>query len=160
MSPIPYVRGQVVVLAVLIAGTGLFDSALLGVCCGVAAIAWLLLLREKYRWDLFRAAATATPPHRARLDRVVASDGLVALLSMTLLAALFATDIIHPIAGAGAARGATAALAVAATVIWASSLFDWYLILPRMMLRHQLVSHREPTLLRGEVATTGEARPV
>jgi hypothetical protein len=131
MGPIPYVRGQVAVLAILIAGAGVFDAAVLGACCGSAAFAWLLLVREKYRWDLVRKRA-ATPPHRARLDRVVAGDALVTLLPATLCAALFATGIAHPLTGHGAVHGATAALAVAATVIWASSLFDWYLILPRV----------------------------
>jgi hypothetical protein len=131
MSPIPYVRGQVVVLAILVAGAGLFDAAILGACCGLAALAWLLLLRQKYRRDLIRTAA-AVPPHRARLDRVVAGDTLVTLLPATLLAVLFATEVGHPLAGHEAVHGATAALVVAATVVWASSLFDWYLILPRV----------------------------
>lgn len=131
MSPIPYVRGQVTALATLVAGAGLFDAATIGTCCGIAAFAWLLLLREKYCWDVTRTGP-AVPPHRAHLDRVVAGDTLVTLLPATLLAALFATDIVHPLVGYGAVHGATAALAVAATVIWASSLFDWYLILPRI----------------------------
>lgn len=132
MSPIPYVRGQVAVLAALIAAAGLFGAAALGACCGLVALAWLALLREKYRWDLVRLDTSALPPHRSRLDRVVAGDGLVTLAPTTLLAALFATDIVHPLGGHGAVHGATAALVVAATIIWASSLFDWYLILPRV----------------------------
>jgi hypothetical protein len=132
MSPIPYVRGQVVVLGALIAGAGLFDGATLGMCCGLTALVWLLVLREKYRWDLVRVEATAVPPHRARLDKVVAGDALLALAPATLLATLFAADALHPLSGHDAVHGATAALAVAATVIWASSLFDWYLILPRI----------------------------
>jgi hypothetical protein len=131
MSPIPYVRGQVIVLAILVAGAGVFGAAILGICCGLAALTWLLALREKYRWDLARATA-CVPPHRARLDRVVAGDALATLLPTTLLAALFATDIAHPLSGYEAIRGATAALVLATTVIWASSLFDWYLILPRI----------------------------
>ncbi len=131
MSPLPYVRGQVVILAMLIAGAGLFDAALLGVCCGAAAFGWLLLLREKYRWDLTRTEA-GVPPHRSRLDRVVAGDTLFTLLPASLLAALFAAEVVHPLSGHAAVHGATAALVVAATLIWASSLFDWYLILPRI----------------------------
>lgn len=131
MSPIPYVRGQVVVLAVLIVGTGLFDAALLGASCGAAALGWLLLLGEKYRWDLMRTGAVV-PPHRARLDRVVAGDAVVTLLPASVLALLFATGVLTPLGGHEPAHGATAALAVAATIIWASSLFDWYLILPRI----------------------------
>jgi len=131
MSPIPYVRGQVVVLTILVVGAGLFDAAILGACCGLTAFTWLLLLREKYRWDLVRTTVTI-PPHRARLDRVVAGDALVTLLPATLLATLFAVEVGHPLTGHGAIHGAAAALVVAAAVIWASSLFDWYLILPRI----------------------------
>lgn len=132
MSPIPYVRGQVVVLAILVAGAGLFDDARLGTCCGLAALAWLLLLREKYRWDLVRTPASTLPPHRARLDRVVVGDALLTLIPVSLLAVLFAGGVMHPFAGHGAVHGAIASLVVAATIIWASSLFDWYLILPRI----------------------------
>lgn len=120
------------VLAALIAGAGLFDGATLAMCCGLAALLWLILLREKYRWDLVRLEATEVPPHRARLDAIVAGDALLALAPTTLLAALFAAGALHPLDGHDAVHGATAALAVAATVIWASSLFDWYLILPRI----------------------------
>lgn len=119
------------VLAVLVAGAGLFDAAVLAAGCGIAAFAWLLLLRGKYRRDLAITAAAA-PPHRARLDRVVAGDTLVTLLPATLLALLFAVHVAHPLGGHAAVHGATAALAVAATAVWASSLFDWYLILPRI----------------------------
>jgi hypothetical protein len=132
MSPIPYVRGQVIVLAILVAGAGAFDAANVATCCGFAALAWLLALREKYRWDLVRAAATSVPPHRARLDRVVAGDALVTVLPATLFAALFATGIMHPLTGYKAIHGAALALALAATVVWGSSLVDWYLILPRV----------------------------
>jgi hypothetical protein len=131
MSPIPYVRGQVVALAILIASAGLFDAALLGACCGAAALGWLLLLWKKYRRDLAGAAADV-PSHRVRLDRVVGGDALAVLLPATLLAVLFATDVVHPLAGHDAARSAIAALVLAAPVVWGSSLFDWYLILPRI----------------------------
>lgn len=132
MSPIPYVRGQVVALAILVTGAGLFGDAKLGACCGLAALAWLLLLREKYLWDLTRTQSSTLPPHRARLDRVVAGDALLTLIPASLLAALFDTGAVRPLSDHGAVHGAIAALVVAATVIWASSLFDWYLILPRV----------------------------
>lgn len=119
-------------LGALIAAAGVFDAAVVGLCCGIAALVWLLLLREKYRWDLVRLEATDVPQHRSRLDRVVAGDALLALAPATLLAALFAADGLHPLGGHDAVHGATAALAIAAAVIWASALFDWYLILPRV----------------------------
>lgn len=132
MSPIPYVRAQVIVLAILIAGAGAFDAAEIAASGGLAALVWLLGLREKYRWDLVRVGATSVPAHRARLDRVVARDALVTVLPATLFAALFATGIAHPLSGHDAVHGATLALALAAIVVWGSSLVDWYLILPRI----------------------------
>jgi hypothetical protein len=132
MSPIPYVRGQVVALAILIAGTAAFDAANIATYCGIVGLVWLLALREKYHWDLIRAGMTFVPSHRARLDRVVARDALVTLLPMTLFAALFATAIVHPLTGYNAIHGATVALAPAAVIVWGSSLVDWYVILPRI----------------------------
>ncbi len=132
MNPIPYVRGQVIVLAILVASAAAFDAANIATFCGIVALAWLLALREKYRWDLVRAGTMSVPSHRARLDRIVAGDALAVLLPATLFAALFATTIAHPLAGYDAIHGATVALVLAAVVVWASSLVDWYVILPRV----------------------------
>jgi hypothetical protein len=131
MSPIPYVRGQVMVLAILIAGAGLFDAATFASSCGILALAWLLLMRGKYRKDL-RINEASVPSHRASLDRAVAGDALAALLPTTILAVLFLTAVVHPLTGYDAVRAVAVALAVVAAAIWASSLVDWYVILPRI----------------------------
>lgn len=131
MSPIPYVRAQVIALAGLIFTAALFDSAALATACGLVALGWLLLMREKYRWDIARTGADV-PPHRARLDRVVAVDAVVTLLPTTLFACCLLFGLADPLAGRDAVRGAASALVPAAVVIWASSLVDWYLILPRI----------------------------
>jgi hypothetical protein len=131
VSPIPYVRAQVVVLAGLVGATGLFDSATLAICCGIASLVWLLLMRQKYLWDVSRTGADK-PDHRTRLDNVVVRDAARTLLPMTLLAAVFLLGLVSPLANRDAIYGTVSALVPAATVIWASSLVDWYIILPRI----------------------------
>jgi hypothetical protein len=131
MNPIPYVRGQAVVLAILIAVAGLFDGALVAACVGAGAMLWLLTMRFKYRRDL----ATTTswvPDHRGRLDRVVALDPLVTIVPATVVALLILLGILQPIVDVGAVRGAAVVLAPTVAVIWGSSLVDWYLIIPRI----------------------------
>lgn len=131
MSPLPYVRGQVVALALLIVLAGLFDAAQVAVCVGAAAMLWLLAMHFKYLRDL--AATTSwVPDHREKLDRVVAFDPLFTIVPATILAALFLSSRLHPIVGVAAVHGAATVLAPTAVVIWGSSLVDWYLILPRI----------------------------
>jgi hypothetical protein len=131
MSPLPYVRGQVVVLALLIALAGLFDAALPAVCVGVASMLWLLALHLKYLHDL-GATTSWVPDHREKLDRVVSFDPLFTLVPATVLAALFLSGRLQPIVDVAAIHGAAIALVPTAAVIWGSSLVDWYLILPRI----------------------------
>lgn len=131
MSPLPYVRMQVFGLAGLIAIAALFDAATLAVCCGVAALSWLVILHAKYLRDV-RHMGADIPPHRQRLDRVVLGDGLVTLLSATLFAAVFLFGSANPLEGHAAVHDAALALAPTAVVVWGSSLVDWYLILPRV----------------------------
>lgn len=131
MSPLPYVRGQAIVLAILIAVAGLFDGALVAVCVGAAAMLWLVAMRFKYRRDL--AATTSwVPDHRTKLDHVVAFDPLVTILPATVAALLFLLGVLPPIVDVGTVYGAAVVLAPTAAVIWGSSLIDWYLILPRI----------------------------
>jgi len=131
MCPLPYVRWQVIALALLIAVAGLFDAALPAVCIGIAALIWLAALHLKYRNDL-RAAGTDVPPHRERLDRVVWRDPLFTVLPATCISALFLFGALGPIEGNSAAHGAALSLSLTAVVVWGSSLVDWYLILPRV----------------------------
>jgi hypothetical protein len=131
MSPLPYVRGQVVVLAFLIALAGLFDDALVAVCVGIAAMLWLLVMHFKYLRDL--AATTSwVPDHREKLDRVVAFDPLITIVPATVMAMLVLSGRLQPIVSVAAVHGAVVVLAPTAAVIWGSSLIDWYLVLPRI----------------------------
>src|SRR3954451_23367892 len=131
MSPVPYVRGQVVILSILIGVASVFDCARLGVSCGGGAVGWMALLHQKYLRDVVRSE-TAIPSHRARLDRAIAADALITLVPASLLGLGFATDALQPLRGHEAVHGAAAAMVVATLVIWSSSLFDWYLIMPRV----------------------------
>ncbi|HMI81230.1 MAG TPA: hypothetical protein VK480_05530 [Solirubrobacterales bacterium] len=131
MSPLPYVRGQVVALALLIALAGLYDASLLAVCVGAGAMFWLLAMHVKYLHDV-AATTTWVPNHREKLDRVVAFDPLFTVVPATLLAALFLSGRLQPISGVATIHDAASALAPVAAVIWGSSLVDWYLILPRI----------------------------
>ncbi|MGN6558757.1 MAG: hypothetical protein ACTHLH_12215 [Solirubrobacterales bacterium] len=131
MSPLPYVRGQVVVLALLIVLAGLYDAALVAVCVGVGSMLWLLAMHVKYLRDV-AATAAWVPNHREKLDRVVAFDPLFTVVPATILAAFFLSGHLQPTLGVAAVHGTASALAPAAAVIWGSSLVDWYLILPRI----------------------------
>jgi hypothetical protein len=131
LSPRPYVRAQVFFLAVLVALAALFDAATLAVCCGSAALAWLVFLHAKYLRDVKKMEA-GIPPHRRQLDRIVLGDGLVMLLAATLFAAVFLLGSADPLEGHAAVHDAAVALAPTAGVVWGSSLVDWYLILPRI----------------------------
>lgn len=131
MSPLPYIRGQIIVLGLLIALAGFYDAALIAVCVGTAAMFWLLAMHVKYLRDV--AATTAwIPDHRERLDRVVAFDPLFTIVPTTVLGTLFLSGRLHPITGVAAVHDAAIVLVPTAAVVWGSSLVDWYLILPRI----------------------------
>jgi hypothetical protein len=110
--------------------SGLVDAAIFGTCCGIIALSWFLLLREKYRRDRMRASRTI-PAHRLKLDRIVAWYAMLLVLPATSLCAFFAFGLVQPLSD-DLASGAIAALVLAGTAIWTSSLFDWYVILPRI----------------------------
>src|SRR3954452_11615606 len=131
MSPRPHIRRQEFALGALIAFAATFDAALLAVCVGIVSMISLLAMHVKYLRDV----ATTTswvPEHREELDRVVAFDPLFTIVPATAFAALFLTGRLQPIIDVPAVHGVLAALAPPAAVIWGSSLFDWYLILPRV----------------------------
>jgi hypothetical protein len=131
LSPLPYIRSQVIALGLLIVLGGAFDAATLAVSIGFASLLWLLAMHLKYLGDLKKTQA-AVPPHRAALDRVVTRDPLFTIVPATLLAALFLFGQIQPVVDEVAVHGAASALMPAAMVIWGSSLVDWYVILPRI----------------------------
>lgn len=131
MSPIPYVRGQVVVLGLLVVLTAIAGGTVVALACGLFGIGWMLSLRSRYRSDLARVGA-ATPEHRRRLDRVVAGDALIALVPACVAATVLLALAGEPLLVLGGARGVATALVVTTTAVHASSLVDWYVILPRV----------------------------
>lgn len=138
MSPLPYVRWQVIAIAFLVSLVGVLGAGGVTIACAAAALAWMLGLRHKYRRDV-AAADAAVPPHRAKLDRVVAMESL-AWLGPTLLVGLI--FLLHPLQPADwllVVKDTALPLTLAAVFVYGSSLFDWYLILPRVsgQLRHR-----------------------
>jgi hypothetical protein len=130
MSPLPYVRGQVVVLAILLATSAVLGASVVALSCAATASASIFALGTKYRHDLTVMGAS-TPPHRARLDAVVSGDAWAALAPASLLTALSFAFPVDP-STAGTARIAVGYLTIAATAVYISSLVDWYVILPRI----------------------------
>jgi hypothetical protein len=132
LSPIPYVRGQVIALGALLAAAALLGGALVALCCAAFASASAALLAARYRHDLVVTGASV-PPHRGRLDSIVSNDAWAALVPALLLALASLAFAFQP-SGQAAVTACVAIsyLSVAATAIYASSLVDWYVILPRI----------------------------
>jgi hypothetical protein len=131
MCPLPYVRGQVIILAFLTSFVGILGGGVVTVACAAVALAWMLGLRHKYGRDVITAGLDV-PAHRARLDRVVAADAFRWFAPTLLVGLLF---LMYPLQPAGwllTAKDTALPLTVAGVFVYASSLFDWYLILPRV----------------------------
>jgi hypothetical protein len=132
MSPLPYVRAHAVVLATLLIASGILGASLLALLCALCSVAGAALLNMRYRHDVAVTGASI-PPHRARLDGVVANDAVAALGPATLLIVVSWVIGLSPSgSSAAAARVATGFLAIAGAAIYLSSLVDWYVILPRV----------------------------
>jgi hypothetical protein len=131
VSPIPYVRLQAFVLGVLIVLAGVFDEALTPAICASAALIWLMFLRHRYLRDV-QGQDACLPLHRAKLDRVVEKDGCVVLLSGLIVCLVVAMDPVHVPHWLVVIGKTAGAFGVGWTVVYASSLVDWYVILPRV----------------------------
>ena len=130
MSPEPYVRGQAFALAVLLVATAVLGSALGALVCSLVTglIAWGL--RVRYRGDVVLAHVDV-PPHRERLDMIVAGDVRVAVaVGMVAGGLLLGFDVQRP--DSGVAPVTPLFLAIVAAGVLLSSLVDWYVILPRV----------------------------
>src|SRR6185437_4873465 len=107
-------------------GSATFALSLAGLVAVFAFLFWFL-----YSRDMDRAGQSA-PPHRDRLDLMVAGDARTALLPVLVLASFVLARQPAPPHVAPYVREAVATVAVVAAAVYVSSLFDWYLILPRM----------------------------
>jgi hypothetical protein len=129
MSPIPYVRGQLVVLSVLIVAAAIIGAPLVALCSAAVALGLSRCFEARYRHDV----SATIPSHRAELDAVMSNDawgGLGPALLVALAALLLGPDPQGPTFDT--ARAALASLTIAATGVYSSSLVDWYVILPRI----------------------------
>lgn len=132
MSPIPYVRGQLVVLSALVAAAAILGASLVALSCAAVALGLSRCFEARYRHDVSVMEAEI-PPHRATLDTVMSNDawgGLGPALLVALAALLLGSDPQGPTLDT--ARAALASLTIAATGVYSSSLVDWYVILPRI----------------------------
>jgi hypothetical protein len=77
------------------------------------------------------AARAEIPAHRERLDRIVAGD-LRAALGVGLAVAVVMVGFNDRPIDAGLARATPLLVAIAGASVYLSSLFDWYIIVPRM----------------------------
>jgi hypothetical protein len=130
MSPEPYVRGQALVFALLLLATAVLGSALAALVCAAATGLGAWGLHAHYRRDL-TAAQADVPPHRERPDLIVAGDVRAAAASGLIAGGLLVGFPIHR-PDLGIAPSTLILLAATAAVILLSSLFDWYVILPRV----------------------------
>ncbi len=130
MSPEPYVRAQALVLAVLLVAGGAFGSPVAALALTVATAVIARWLYARYRGDVATARRPMLPA-RQRLDLIVAGDARAAVgvgLAANATLVLFGVRAVD----VGVAPATPVLVAGAAAVVWLSSLFDWYLILPRV----------------------------
>jgi hypothetical protein len=130
VSPEPYVHGQALVLGVLLVAAAVLGSpiAALAISLATGLAAWGL--RVRYRGDVLLARMDV-PPHRERLDLIVAGDVRAAVaVGVAASALLMGFDVTRP--DVGAAPATSVILAATAAGILLSSLVDWYVILPRV----------------------------
>jgi hypothetical protein len=114
----------------LIGATVLGGSVFVLATGGLVALS-ALTLWAKYSRDLDRSGQEC-PAHRDRLDILVTGDARAALLPPLVLACFVVIFSPSPPSTAPFVLNAVATVTVVAAVVYVSSLFDWYLILPRV----------------------------
>jgi hypothetical protein len=131
VSPEPYVRGQAYVLGALLVAAAVFSTAEAALACAIVSGAVALILNLKYQADLRAVEVEGVPPHRERLDLIVAGDLRAALLAaVTASALMIGLPVDFPVSPVP--PGTAILLMIAAAGVLLSSLFDWYVILPRV----------------------------
>lgn len=127
----PNVRGQALVLTILLIAAAALGARWEAGAFAVGIAVGGLALRWKYLHDLDRTTSVL-PPHRERLDLLVTSDlRMATLLGLAVSTTLLLADSGVP-DGVGTARSMVVTLTATVTVIYLSSLVDWYVILPRI----------------------------
>lgn len=131
VSPEPWVRLHALLVFGLLTATVVLGGEVFVLATGGFLVIWALWLWRKYRHDRLRTNADA-PPHRERLDVLVAGDVKAALLAPLVLGIYVTAMGVSAPQVAGYVLDATATMALVGVVVYGSSLFDWYVILPRM----------------------------
>ncbi len=124
-------RIQAAAVCVTLVSTVVLGGATFVLVAGGALALFAVFVWRKYRRDKLLAAAEV-PPHRERLDMLMSGDARAALLPGIVLgvfASVLAPDTPHV---AGFVVDAVEIVTLVAVVVYGSSLFDWYVILPRM----------------------------
>jgi hypothetical protein len=148
MSPRPWVRVHAIALLCVLIAEVVLGGQVFALGCSVAITLFGFYLCQKYQGDLAQAGVTV-PPHREALDILVAGDARAAILPPLTLAAYIVAIGARTATVAPYVLAATSTLAIVVVVVYASSLCDWYLILPRLS---GLLGPR-PCRLKGEPAT-------
>jgi hypothetical protein len=131
MSPEPWIRIQagaacVLLIATIVLGGGVFALA----SCGVLALFGFWLWR-KYRRDM-SLGSIQPPSHRERLDLLVAGDARASLLPALVLGVFVVVMSPDRPSVPSYVLNSVATATFVLAVVYGSSLFDWYVILPRM----------------------------
>jgi hypothetical protein len=131
VSPEPWVRIQAAVVCATLIATVVLGGAAFALVAGGTLALFAVLMWRKYRRDKLLADAEV-PPHRERLDMLIAGDARAALLPGLVLG-VFASVLSPDVPDvAGFVLDAVAIVTLVAVVVYGSSLFDWYVVLPRM----------------------------
>jgi hypothetical protein len=118
-------------LCVLLLAATVLGAPVFALASATVAAVFSFALWRKYRRDL-ALVNLQPPPHRERLDLLVAGDARAALLAPLVLATfVLATSAPLPEV-ASYVRNAMAVVAFVSVVVFGSSLCDWYVILPRV----------------------------
>lgn len=131
MSPEPWVRMHAAAMCVLLLAATVLGAPVFALASAALAAVFSFGLWRKYRGDLALVNREA-PPHRQRLDVLVAGDARAALIPPLVLATFVVATSAPLPAVASYVRDAVAVVAFVSVVVFGSSLCDWYLILPRV----------------------------
>lgn len=131
MSPEPWVRMHAAAVCAALIGTVVLGGQVVVLATGGMLALFVFGMWRKYQRDVLLSRAEV-PPHRDRLDVLVAGDARASLLPPLVLgvsAAVMSPAVPHT---PFYVLDSVATVALVAVVVYGSSLFDWYVTLPRM----------------------------
>lgn len=131
MSPEPWVRMHAAAMCLLLLAATVLGAPVFALASATFAALFSFALWRKYRRDLALVNLGA-PPHRQRLDVLIAGDTRAALIAPLVLGTFVVATSAPLPEVASYLRDAVAVVAFVSVVVFGSSLCDWYLILPRV----------------------------